>query len=408
MKFDKISLSLGLLTLYSLLTWGNISLYVLDIIGLTRYTMYPIYSLILIFLIIFIHNKGLLVYQRRIILIGFLLLLFFILHSFSFYYPFELFDRFTDIIMSITYFLVVFYVVSKIKNIKQIQSGLCLLLVFSGLIEWVVQSNLNAMQPGLCYGNPICLIGINPPVYMVLALMIIFFNNKLIFNIIFVLSITIFIFGGNRSGLVTISLVYLCSTKLFDFILLKKYKIYMFFGVLISTLITGLFEYQVPGKGIGDGRGDIWGFWIYSLLENPINLIFGFGARDGTQILNLSEIGDATKATGFTDTFHSGIVNVLATGGIIQLILLYLIILFSINNDKDPLKSALYYYSLTMISVNAYGSFFGPQLIYLLFSISLFAQRIQPFLQISKTLIPPSYSAAVSFQVETKNYNKNQ
>ena len=49
----------------------------------------------------------------------------------------------------------------------------------------------------------------------------------------------------------------------------------MFFGVLISTLIVGLFEYQVPGKGIGDGRGDIWGFWIYSLLEDPINLIFG-------------------------------------------------------------------------------------------------------------------------------------
>jgi hypothetical protein len=407
MKFDKISISLGILTLYSLLTWGNISLYVLDIIGLTRYTMYPIYSLILVFLIIFIHNKGLLVYQRRLMLIGFLLSLFFIINSFSFYYPVELFYRVPDIIMSIIYFMVVFYVVSKIKNIKQIQSGLCLILVFSGLIKWVVQANLNAMQPGSCYGDPVCLVGINPPIYMVLALMIIFFNNKLIFNIIFVLSITIFIFGANRSGLVAISFVYLCSTKLFDFILLKKYKIYMFFGVLISTLIVGLFEYQVPGKGIGDGRGDIWGFWIYSLLEDPINLIFGFGPRDGTQILNLNEVGDATTTTGFTDTFHSGIVNVLATGGIIQLILLYLIILFSINNDKDPLKSALYYYSLTLISVNAYGSFFGPQLVYLIFSISLFAQRIQPFLQINKTLIPASFPSTISLQVETINYKKN-
>ena len=76
-------------------------------------------------------------------------------------------------------------------------------------------------------------------------------------------------------------------------------------------------------------------------------------------------------------TFHSGFVNSISTSGFIGFMITMTIIIINLKNVRTSLQNALFYYSIVMISLNAYGSFFGTQIEYLILNISLYTIPIK-------------------------------
>jgi hypothetical protein len=383
-KLDKVTVSLFLLTFYALITLGvGLSVDILSLLGSSEGAVFKMLSMLLVLSIVLMFNRKLLVYQLRIKVIAILFFIFVLGNNFSFFYPLEIVDKIPDVLSSIVYFMMAFFVVSKVNNFKQIQQGVLAPLIVFGLIEWLLKVYVggNVCVEGHVYsysGNGfLCEWGIYPPTYLGFSLVIMFYNKKVLFNVLSLFFITVFYLDINRTGFVALVFMYATSLKIFEFLLTKKSKLIFLYVIIAATLLVSLLEFRNESMNMS-GRGDIWGYWIYNFINDPLSVFFGYGPIDGMHVNQVVTTVGSAHEQEWATKFHSGIISIVVMGGVFQLVVCMLIIHFSMNNDKDSIKSAFYYYSILIISLNSYREFFGPQLEYLIFSVSLFSVRILP------------------------------
>jgi hypothetical protein len=225
--------------------------------------------------------------------------------------------------------------------------------------------------------------------YISVALLVIFVNRKRMLFLVYILLFSYLTYNVNRTGMVLVTMSYLATIIPF----LRKDKIKLLYGIslFLFTTIIAVIEYKNGWDfTFGNGRGDIWGFWIFNMINDPISLLFGYGPRSGATLQNLAAYGNTVTETGLVETFHSVFVNMLATGGVLKFLLFfwifgYFLLIRKVKNDQ-PINAMLFYYSISMMATNSYGSYPGPQIESLVFTISLILPNIPVYTKSNKLL----------------------
>lgn len=162
-------------------------------------------------------------------------------------------------------------------------------------------------------------------------------KNNLIYKLLILLFLTNLFFSMSRTGMLVIAIFFamyfiFCDkiktkTKITTLILCVILGV-IFLGVMLKVN-PGLLNYVGRFDRIKDlsGRTDIWGRGINLLLQSPINLIFGVGRFQGTELL-------VFKTKSFSQ-FHNIYIDTLVTGGIVLLAYILWIYYFVMKKIKD-------------------------------------------------------------------------
>ena len=162
-------------------------------------------------------------------------------------------------------------------------------------------------------------------------------KNNLIYKFLMLLFFVNLFFSMSRTGMLVTGIffgVYFLASDKIKF----KNKIIILGLCIILTIITFLVMMKINPflvNYIGrfdrikdlSGRTDIWERGINLVLENPINLIFGVGRFQGTELL-------VFKTKTFSQ-FHNIYIDSLVTGGIMLLVYILYIYYFVIRKLKD-------------------------------------------------------------------------
>jgi hypothetical protein len=281
-------------------------------------------------------------------------------------------DLFFGIIRSLYYSIVIILTVNILKekfNDKKISLTLGLWLIVFGLIEFFFQIILE--RTACSYD---CNIWAGTPGYVPLGLILInrYLRSKILTTIIISL-IIIYIIDINRSLVVALIISMIISHDKLNFAKRRSIALSLIVITIIYTIMSAYTERNAEMIGsFNTGRGLIWWFWLENLLSGIGNLIFGFGFVGGMKFLNLSDYGNMINGTDWINQFHSAFIATIVNGGIIKLLLFMAALRLVFNNILLSTSSAIiFYYSLTMMSLNSMVSYFEPELNQYLFLIGI-------------------------------------
>lgn len=192
-------------------------------------------------------------------------------------------------------------------------------------------------------------------------------KKNLIYKFLMLLFLTNLFFSMSRTGLAVVGIFFLIYFLTYDKIKLKNKIIILVLCTVISVGLllvlmkvnSQLVNYIGRFERIKDlsGRTDIWERGINLLFENPINLLFGVGRFQSTELLKFE-----TKSF---SQFHNIYIDSLVTGGI--MFLAYVIYIYSfvirkliksnINKKYKALYIAMFITFAIYICFESFGRF---------------------------------------------------
>ena len=218
------------------------------------------------------------------------------------------------------------------------------------------------------------------PIYLGILLPIIFKKKLLPFAIIGSVIVFWFIFQSRAAflGLLLGSLPFISPIFRNPFA-----KVTSLFTAFTCVFFLAYIDRGVGFYGLSSGRGELWWFWIETLLNVDLHLWTGLGSTANPIWDNyVSKYNGAILDPGILKTFHSSWILLFVNKGLLGLVAFLLLINACLKRNYHGRQDAtysdyLYYFMLAILTFNSSVSIPGPSLEALMFLLSVFV--VLPF-----------------------------
>jgi hypothetical protein len=265
--------------------------------------------------------------------------------------------------------IAILIIAMKIKNEKNLYQLIGFnLLIYGILITFFSYENEMANKN---YNSLIPIVITN--VYPYLGLLLLISSNKIIFLILSIGIIFLFMADYNRTAIASFFFLLLCYTKLSRLLTTKNSKIIFFYISIIYTLLFSQIEQNMEmQESFNTGRGQIWSFWIENWFSSLDKFLFGNGEISSMNLNRIADMGNVQNNIGWISQFHSAFIATIVVGGFVKLFIFLLIFHKLISNcSESKTTTALYYFTLVVMSLNSINSYFTFEIIQLIFLLSL-------------------------------------